>query len=418
MMGEMIALSEVCSLISSGGTPSRKRPDYFASRDVGHLWVKSKELLDCSISSTEETITDGGLKNSSAKFFPSNTVLVAMYGANIGQLGWLKKPATVNQAICGLVVNEEVADPRFVFYSLLMTRGELESLAQGAAQQNLNQDIIRNFSIPFLPLASQVRVASVLSAYDDLIKNNTRRIEILKQMAQMLYREWFVNFRIPGHEKVKIVESELGDIPSGWEAVSVSSLYKTGSGGTPSRGVPEYFGGSIPWVKTKELSDGFIWNTEEKITELGLSKSSAKLFPMKTVLMAMYGATIGKLGVLAVPSTCNQACCAMSIVSEPFGPEYLFLTLMHKRDDIIGLRLGAAQQNISQGIIRRIRILKPSDGVMRLFNQIVSPMFEQLLILNRKNENLRETRDLLLPKLVSGEVSVETLEEEALAETV
>ncbi|MDZ4185368.1 MAG: hypothetical protein U1D97_10370, partial [Desulfuromonadales bacterium] len=112
-------ISELCSRITSGGTPSRKRDDFFCGINQGHRWVKSKELLDCVISETEEHITDDGLKNSSAKYLPANTVLVAMYGANVGQLGWLRIPATVNQAICGLSVNPDIADFRYVYYTLL-----------------------------------------------------------------------------------------------------------------------------------------------------------------------------------------------------------------------------------------------------------------------------------------------------------
>jgi type I restriction enzyme, S subunit len=413
-----VSLGEICRNISSGGTPSRSNPKYFTSDDSGHLWVKSKELVDVSISTTEERITDEGLENSSAKYYPERTVLIAMYGANVGQLGWLKKRATVNQAICGLVIDENLADPRFMFYSILHSRDRFASLAQGAAQQNLNQDIIRNFEVPFLPLRAQQRVASFLSAYDDLTETNTRRIKILEEMAQMIYREWFVNFRFPGHENVKIVDSEIGPIPDGWKVVKLAALYRTGSGGTPSRKVEEYFGGAIPWVKTKELTDSFIIDTEEKITESGLKHSSAKVFPPRTVLMAMYGATIGKLGMLTTAATCNQACCAISNDREPFGPEYIFLTLKHKRADIVGLRMGAAQQNISQEVIRSIRMLRPRDEVISSFNQLVVVIFDELRVLIQKSINLQSTRDLLLPKLISGEVNVEQVESEVVAQSV
>lgn len=210
-----VALKEITEKISSGGTPSRKHPEYYS--DEGHLWIKSKELLDRAIYDSEEYISDEGLSKSSAKYYPADTVLVAMYGANVGQLGILRKPATVNQAICGLVMNEQVANPEFVFYALLQTRKRLIAQAQGAAQQNLNQDAIRNFEIPLPPLKQQKKIASILSAYDVLIENNTRRIKILEEMAQSLYREWFINFRLPGHEKVKMVESPFGKIPKNWE---------------------------------------------------------------------------------------------------------------------------------------------------------------------------------------------------------
>ena len=147
-----------------------------------------------------------------------------MYGANVGQLGWLRVPATVNQAICGLVLDDQRADWRFVFYELLQHRVDLTVQAHGAAQQNLNQDLIRQFSIRLPPLPQQRRIAGILSAYDDLIENNQRRIQILETMARALYREWFVEFRFPGHEKIPRVASPLGDIPQGWEARTLGQI--------------------------------------------------------------------------------------------------------------------------------------------------------------------------------------------------
>jgi len=139
-----------------------------------------------------------------------------------------------------------------------------------------------------------------------LIENNLRRIRILEEMARSLYREWFVNFRFPGHENVLRVESPLGPIPQGWEVTTFGELYNTGSGGTPSRRHPEYFeGGSVNWVKSQELLDSFILSTEERITNQALQDSSAKLFPANTVLIALYGATIGKLAILASES-CDE----------------------------------------------------------------------------------------------------------------
>ena len=126
----------------------------------------------------KKKITDDALNNSSAKYFPEHTVLIAMYGANVGQLGWLKKRATVNQAVCGLIIDDSKANWRYVFYSLLQNRDDLIVQARGAAQQNLNQDLIKNFEIVILELESQRMVGSILAAYDDLIENNTKRIKI------------------------------------------------------------------------------------------------------------------------------------------------------------------------------------------------------------------------------------------------
>lgn len=399
---KLTPIRDLCSRISSGGTPSRKRDEYFSANYSGHLWVKSKELLDRSIATTEETITDEGLKKSAAKYFPAQTVLVAMYGANVCQLGWLANPATVNQAICGLVADENKADWRYLFYALLQERAKLVTKAQGAAQQNLNQDAIRDFELPVPDLSTQRKIAGILSAYDDLIENNLRRIKILEDMAQSLYREWFVHFRYPGHESAKFVDSPVGQIPKGWEVKKLETLYRTSSGGTPSRKNLEYYEeGTIDWVKTGELNDCFVLSSDEKITAQALSKSSAKLFPANTVLIALYGATIGRLGILSREAATNQACCAILEVEQPFGRAFAYLTLLLRRPDIIGLRLGAAQQNISQATLRDFEVICPPNSLLQKFNQRVEPIFDLLLNLQYRNQNLRQTRDLVLPTLIT-----------------
>jgi type I restriction enzyme S subunit len=254
-------------------------------------------------------------------------------------------------------------------------------------------------NLPDLP--TQRKIAGILSAYDDLIENNLRRIKILEEMAQSLYREWFVHFRFPGHESAKFVDSPVGQIPKGWEVKKLETLYRTSSGGTPSRKNLEYYEeGTIDWVKTGELKDCFVLSSEEKITAQALSKSSAKLFPANTVLIALYGATIGQLGILSHDAATNQACCAILEVELPFGRAFAYLTLLLRRPDIIGLRLGAAQQNISQAVLRDFEVICPPAPLLEAFNERAEPMFDLLLNLQRRNQTLRRTRDLLLPKLL------------------
>ena len=310
--------------------------------------------------------------------------------------------------------NPDAVNSRFLFFYFFCEdwrKTISENILSGATVDRIPLTRFPTFPVTLPERAIQDSIATILSAYDDLIENNTRRIKILEELAQMLYREWFVTFRFPGHQKVKMVESELGPIPEGWNVEPLAEVYKTGSGGTPSRKIPSYYGGAIPWVKTQELQDGFIHNTDEKITEEGLKNSSAKLHPPGAVLMAMYGATIGKLGMLALPATCNQACCALTPKEPHFGSEYIFLALLNRRTDILALRMGAAQQNISQEVIKAFPLMRPNTDVMDRFNETVKPLMALIGLLQAKNSNLRTTRDLLLPKLISGEIPVEAAAE-------
>lgn len=390
-------------------------------------------------------------------------ILISLTGSHISQpnsvVGRVARHSSsyprclLNQRAGKVIVRDETKyDQNFIFYALSEpeTMRAIAMLAHGAASQaNVSPTQVKSIEISIPPVGEQRRIAGILSAYDELIENSQRRIQILETMARNLYREWFIHFRFPGSgrengnepssgsashplpegegegaqqspsttgrgvggegaahaqpEKVEIIDG----IPEGWEKVAFGEIYNTGSGGTPSRKRPEYFeGGSIDWIKSKELKDGFIFSTEEYITEQAVKKSSAKIFPANTVLIALYGATIGRLGILANEAATNQACCAVLQKHPAFGREFAFLTLFTNRDRIIGLRLGAAQQNISQVILRSMECVKPTNKLAREFSKRTAPIFDGILTLQRQIINLRQTRDLLLPRLLSEKINL------------
>lgn len=342
--------------------------------------------------------------------------VVASSGNTYGKVGRINKkhlPLVMNTSVIRFKpVEPNVLDSNYLYAFLRshLFQNQIESFVIGSAQPNFGPSHLKMMLIPVPPFQIQKKIASIISAYDSLIENNTRRIQILEEMAQTIYNEWFVKFMFPGHENVKMVESEFGMIPEGWEVKNLEDVYDTSSGGTPSRKISEYYDGYINWVKTKELNDSYIFDTEEKITQLGLDKSSAKLFPENTVIMAMYGATIGQLGILSYPSTTNQACCAILRKDDTYTHFYAYLYLLTNRNKIKSLGMGAAQQNISQQVIKKLQILTPTKDIISKFDLLVTPMFESLKVLSLKNINLQSTRDLLLPKIISGEIDVSELD--------
>jgi len=302
------------------------------------------------------------------------------------------------------IENKEIL-PLFVSYAFLLPSHQQWMLTQSgnkATMASLNQDIIKRIPLKLPPLQVQTSIVQTLSTYDDLIENNRRRMGLLEDAARQVYQEWFVRLRFPGCEHTHIVDG----VPEGWKKGIVSDFYETSSGGTPSRKRPEYFTGEILWVKTQELHDGFIIDTDEKITEAALKNSSAKLFSDKTILVALYGATIGKIGILAVPATTNQACCAIIPKDKRSHYIHAFLFFRENKERLIGLSAGAAQNNISQQIIKGFEMITPTPSLMKSFTGSLEPVFEQWLNLHRQNQKLRTARDLLLPKLMSGEISV------------
>lgn len=290
----------------------------------------------------------------------------------------------------------------YYFFSERWQRVIKENTVLGSTVDRLPLIKFPDFPV-FLPsLQTQYKIASILSAYDDLIENNQKQIKLLEEAAQRLYKEWFVDLRFPGYENVKIVDG----VPEGWKIKKIEELADTMSGGTPTRSHEEYYSsGEILWLKTKELNDGFIFDTEEKITEAGLKNSSAKLFEKGCIILAMYGATIGRLGISSVTMCCNQACCVLKI-KEIFLFEYVYLWLVNNREMLISRGRGSAQSNLSQELIKQIEVRIPSDGVLIKFSNVVDKLLKNKEILEKQISSLREARDRLLPKLMSGEIEV------------
>lgn len=273
-----------------------------------------------------------------------------------------------------------------------------------AAQPGLSVTKLARLRIEMPPKWYQDRVAGILSAYDNLIEVNNKRIKVLEQIAENLYKEWFVRFRFPGHEKA---DFENG-IPKGWRRGRISEFYTTSSGGTPSRELDEYYvDGTIPWIKTGELQDCLLIDTEERITEVAVKKSSAKFFPKDSVLMAMYGVNIGMLAYSTMDATCNQACCVFRDKGNISTKHYLFQCLKSIRDYLLLISFGAAQQNLSQDLIKRVRIVMPDEETVIRFEQKIEPLYNEIKHLLKANACLIRQRDLLLPRLMSGKLEVQ-----------
>ena len=308
--------------------------------------------------------------------------------------------------------NRQVVEPNYLVYLLLGDdiQAKLHSVGAGATVPHVNMQDIRALPLPELPpLLTQRKVADILSAYDDLIENNTRRIKILEEMAQMIYREWFVHFRFPGHENVEMVETELGPIPEEWEVTTVGMAFEIVGGGTPSKAVQEYWqNGDITWYTPTDLTRSgtmFIDRSEAKITQDGLRHSSARLFPAFSVMMTSR-ATIGVLSMNVSPACTNQGFITC-IPNDRVTAYYLFFWLAEQREKILSHASGATFKEISKGVFRTFEFLLPPNDLISSFTRLVDPMLQQALNLQRRNANLRQTRDLLLPKLVSGEVKVD-----------
>jgi type I restriction enzyme S subunit len=306
-------------------------------------------------------------------------------------------------------------DPNYLVYLLLgdEVQGKIQSLTGGATVAHLNMVEIRKMELPTLPsLPTQQKIGTILSAYDDLIENNTRRIKILEEMAQMVYREWFVNFHFPRHEGVRLVESELGLVPEGWKVKTVEETFEISGGGTPSTKVPEYWeSGTINWYSPVDLTASgtmFMEYSGNQINELGLKKSSAKIFPPYSVMMTSR-ATLGVISINTTDACTNQGFITC-IPNEQFPLYTLYHWLKENVEMFISLGTGSTFKEITKGVFKTIQLVVPTPDVVSQFEKTTQPLALQILNLQRKNANLHRTRDLLLPKLISGEFDVSELD--------
>lgn len=309
------------------------------------------------------------------------------------------------------IKDSSIIDPRYLFYwmhgrDFTNQVHQVKGLTDMADYVSLGDQ--RQMKITAPPLSTQHKIAAILSAYDDLIENNTRRIAILEEMAQTLYREWFVHFRYPGHEKNRMVESAIGMIPEGWEVVKFTDIANILSGGTPKTHISAFWNGPIPFFTPKDAMNLFyVTKTEKNITALGLKNCSSRLYPKNTVFITARG-TVGKVLLSGVDMAMNQSCYALQ-GQDDIDQLFIFLTIRNYIDQLKQKSHGAVFDTIIVDTFKLLNIVKPSLDLIGAFCLFISPIFENVLKLINKNLNLRRTRDLLLPKLISGEVDVERL---------
>lgn len=353
------------------------------------------------------------LTDSKASEFP-NCIAVAddivfTAAGSIGQVGLIPIDTRYERYVISnkqmrVRFDKEKADPLFVYYWLTSKRMTqyLVGMNNGGAVPLLNLGIIRRVPVPHPKLEIQKRIANILSAYDDLIENNRRRIQLLEQAARLLYKEWFVHLRFPGHEHVKIKDG----IPDGWEKVSISSLCIVGRGGSP-RPIKNFFGGTVPWFKIGDATASkspFVFSTAEKIVEDGVKKS-VLLQPIELILSN--SATCGIPYFTGITGCIHDGWLYFKELKR-ISKWLLYCCLFEKQREILaGIGDGATQKNLNTDYIGRQILLLPKDkGLLSTFDDITEPIFSQIFTLSEANNKLANARDLLLPRLMNGEVAV------------
>jgi type I restriction enzyme, S subunit len=380
---ERVSVESLCVAVTSGGTPSRSNSAYW---DGGVIpWFKTGELHDWYVEEAKERITEEGLSASSAKLFPPDTVLMAMYGdgKTITTLGLLRSEATTNQACCAMIVDPSKSHFLYLFYALKYHRHELLKLVVAGAQRNLSGGIIRSFKVLCPPLARQRRIAGILSAYDELIENNRRRMALLEEAARQLYREWFVRLHFPGHEHSRITNG----VPEGWARAKLGSLLAK-IGAKPRVPKEAYLtAGPIPCVdQSADFIGGYTDDEEAAYSApLPLIVFGDHTRALKFVNFEFARGADGTQ--LIYPNT------------EKISPEFLYFAL---REVDLSNYFYARHFKF----LKEKEVPLPAEALVREFTRFAKAVFNQVQVLRLQSTMLRAARDLLLPRLMNGEIAL------------
>lgn len=300
--------------------------------------------------------------------------------------------------------NDTKYNIRFLYYFLKNLN--LKRLQGDTGVPGLNRDTAHGEVVEFsFDVPTQTRIASVLSAYDDLIENNEKRIKALEEMAQLLYTEWFVKFKLPGHEKVKMVDSgtEYGMIPEGWEVGKISELANVVSG-FPFKGSTYQEGGKYKIVTIKNVHDGkFVLNFDSFIDELPAKLPETCILKSGDILLSLTG-NVGRICVVyGQDHVLNQRVAKLDPINTN-KREYIYLLFRQKRfqQKLEAMSNGAAQQNLSPIQVKDIKVVIPKSEILDEFSRLVGKYFDLSLSLQEENQNLSKIRDLLIPHLVTG----------------
>ena len=397
------SIGDICKDICSGGTPNTSHNEYYENGNIP--WVNTNEVNFCNIYDTNKYITEIGLKESSAKFVPINTIIVAMYGVTAGKSAIAKVELTTNQACCNLIIDENKAYYKFVYYWLKLNAKNLNLLANGSAQQNLNSIIIKKYKIPSnWSVIKQKKIADILSCYDELIEKNSRKIAILEEQIQELYKEWFVRFRFPGYETAEFV----GGVPKDWKFEKVGERYNITIGKTPPREEANWFTKneefSTDWSSIADIRKGmFLQRTSEQLTNEAIDRFHIVKLPKRTILLS-FKLTVGLVAITTQEFTTTNEAIAHFICQQS-ELEYLYMFLKNYDYNRLG-NTSSIGNAINSKIIRKMDLVVPTKKVLELFHNKTKCMFDEIEKVQIINSKIEIIRDSLLPRLMSGKLEV------------
>ncbi|ELY3855697.1 restriction endonuclease subunit S [Providencia huaxiensis] len=470
---KLVKLKDITSKITKGTTPS-KSDGGFSSIGVNYIKAESVSYdgrIDESKFAFINEVVHKKLKRSQLQ---ENDILFSMAGAFLGKTGLVMKhhlPANTNQALALIRVKPEIAHPKFIHYYLQQKSVVhfVNNAVSQSAQPNINLQQIGDLDICLLTLAHQQRAVEFLDAIDNKITLNRQINQTLEQTAQTLFKSWFVDFdpvidnaldsgffeqdlafseellhrvemrkAVRRSDNFKLLSEGIrqlfpdafeectepvlglgGWVPKGWGSSPVGSLIELIGGGTPKTSESSYWGGDIPWFSVVDApndSDVFVMDTEKKITELGIQNSSAKILKVGTTIISARG-TVGKCALVAKPMAINQSC--YGIVGKNGIHDYFtYYLIRHSVSHLQQRSHGSVFSTITRDTFNSFNFIFSGDLIANAFGETISFWFEKIARNNQQNYILQKLRDTLLPKLISGELSLSDIKTDIPEETL
>jgi len=327
-------------------------------------------------------------------------IVVSRSGASAGYISFWNEAIFVTDGF--LVEPRENIDIDYLYYLMKSHESELMGLQGGAAIPHVTPKIIGEINVCIPDISMQRKISDILLKYDDSIKNNRKQIKLLKEVAQRLYKEWFVDLRFPGYENYKIVDG----VPDGWTQKKIFDLGEIITGKTPSTSKEQYYGGNIPFVKIPDMHDCvFPITTEVSLTNEGANTQKNKYIPKNGIMVSCI-ATVGLVNIAIEPCQTNQQINSIILNNEQ-DLYYVYSSMKRLKELLEGVGSnGATMTNVNKTKFGKLEVVYPNDELRKLYYNYCKPIFEKIYALSRSIKKLSQARDCLLPKLMSGEIEV------------
>ncbi|MCR9607794.1 MULTISPECIES: restriction endonuclease subunit S [unclassified Vibrio] len=406
---------------------SRHRP-----RDAAHLYggpypfVQTGDVKASKgrITQHSQTYSEDGLAQS--RLWPKGTMCITI-AANIAETGILTYPACFPDSVIGFIADESKCNVYFIEYVFRLLRKRIQAQATGSVQDNINLQTLERLLFPIPALEEQNRIAAVLGELDDKIHLNYEINQTLEEMAQAIFKSWFVDFdpvkaKMNGEQPEgmdaataslfpdKLVESESGLIPDGWEVLESQKVATVAIGKTPPRKEPQWFSenpSNVTWISIKDMGNAgtYALDSSEYLTPEAVDKFNVKVIPDNTLILS-FKLTVGRVAITHGEMTTNEAIAHYKLADDArVSTNFLYSYMKQFNFESLGSTSSIAKA-VNSKIIKALPVIVPSKEILDNFDTLVKPLFDKIKSNQMENQNLEALRDTLLPKLLSGEIEL------------